>query len=206
VAPALTCRTCCPWPTGWNASFISSSTTSEAPCDRATPDSIAARPVADLEDLRETLGAERIRLVSQSFGTMLAFAYLTEHPDRVANLVLVGALPHKKQGGIAACPDSPGRRRHVPRRARARVPARGGQPGGCPPHPSIHELRVRCRSVARQPSFPRDGHQRRVRPYRRPTWKSALASPCGNDGTEHQRDRDSGDALVRDPCRPRALS
>ncbi len=60
------------------------------------PDSITMpKHVEDLEQLRRTLGAARLRLVSHSAGTLLAFAYLEAHPDRVANLVLIGALPHK---------------------------------------------------------------------------------------------------------------
>lgn len=63
---------------------------------RVTPDSISmAKHVADLEQLRQALGAERLRLVSHSAGTLLAFEYLRTYPNRVANLVLVGALPHK---------------------------------------------------------------------------------------------------------------
>lgn len=66
---------------------------------RVTPDSISMpKHVEDLERLRQALGAERLKLVSHSAGTMLAFAYLEAHPDRVANLVLVGALPHKNGG------------------------------------------------------------------------------------------------------------
>lgn len=63
---------------------------------RVAPDSITmAKHVADLEQLREALGAERLQLVSHSAGTMLAFEYLRAYPNRVANLALVGALPHK---------------------------------------------------------------------------------------------------------------
>jgi pimeloyl-ACP methyl ester carboxylesterase len=63
---------------------------------RVTPDSIAmVKHVADLERLRQSLGAERIRLVAHSAGTMLAFEYLRAYPNRLANLVLLGALPHK---------------------------------------------------------------------------------------------------------------
>ena len=51
--------------------------------------------VADLETIRRALGVERLTLASHSAGTLLAFEYLAAHPDRVANLVLVGALPHK---------------------------------------------------------------------------------------------------------------
>lgn len=63
---------------------------------RVTPDSISmGKHVADLERLRSALGVERISIVSHSAGTLLAFEYLRAHPDRVANLVLIGALPHK---------------------------------------------------------------------------------------------------------------
>lgn len=59
-------------------------------------DSISmANHVDDLETLREALGAQRIRILSHSAGTLLAFEYLRVHPDRVRELVLVGALPHK---------------------------------------------------------------------------------------------------------------
>ena len=59
-------------------------------------DSISmANHVEDLEALRRALGAERIRILSHSAGTNLAFEYLRAYPDRVAELVLVGALPHK---------------------------------------------------------------------------------------------------------------
>ena len=63
---------------------------------RALIDSISmASHVRDLETLRVALGAERMRLLSHSAGTMLAFEYLKAHPDRVSQLVLAGALPHK---------------------------------------------------------------------------------------------------------------
>lgn len=54
-----------------------------------------AKHVADLETLRRALGVERIRLLSHSAGTLLAFEYLRTHPSRVAEIALVGALPHK---------------------------------------------------------------------------------------------------------------
>ncbi|MCA0377806.1 MAG: alpha/beta hydrolase [Gemmatimonadetes bacterium] len=63
---------------------------------RVTPDSISmGKHVADLEQLRRALGVERLHLVSHSAGTLLAFEYLKSFPHRVANIVLVGALPHK---------------------------------------------------------------------------------------------------------------
>ena len=48
----------------------------------------AASAVADLEDLRRALGAERLRLVASSYGTRLALEYAAAHPDRVAALAL----------------------------------------------------------------------------------------------------------------------
>ncbi len=63
---------------------------------RVIPDSITmAHHVGDLETLREALSAEQISIISHSAGTLLAFEYLRAYPDRVRNLVLVGALPHK---------------------------------------------------------------------------------------------------------------
>ncbi len=47
-----------------------------------------ATSVADLEDLRRALGAERLRLVAGSYGTRLALEYAAAHPDRVAALAL----------------------------------------------------------------------------------------------------------------------
>lgn len=57
--------------------------------------------VADLEALRMALGAERIRVLSHSAGTTLAYHYLERHPDRVANLTLVGAV-HPVNGAPGA--------------------------------------------------------------------------------------------------------
>lgn len=66
---------------------------------RVIPDSISMpKHVEDLEQLRLALGSDRLKLISHSAGTLLALAYLQAHPDRVANLVLVGALPHKNGG------------------------------------------------------------------------------------------------------------
>ncbi|MEL7483173.1 MAG: alpha/beta hydrolase [Planctomycetota bacterium] len=45
--------------------------------------------VADLERVRESVGAERWSLAGHSWGGLLAMAYAAEHPDRVDSLVLV---------------------------------------------------------------------------------------------------------------------
>ncbi|MEV0235516.1 alpha/beta hydrolase [Nonomuraea sp. NPDC050786] len=46
------------------------------------------RDVADLEAIREAVGARRLNLIAQDYGARLASAYLTAHPDRVARAVL----------------------------------------------------------------------------------------------------------------------
>ena len=50
------------------------------------------RLVRDLDGLRRALGQERLTLFAHSMGTALAYAYLAEHPERVAGLVLAAAL------------------------------------------------------------------------------------------------------------------
>jgi len=46
------------------------------------------RDVADLEAIREKIGAERIVLIGHSYGGTLAAAYASSHPKRVAKIVL----------------------------------------------------------------------------------------------------------------------
>jgi pimeloyl-ACP methyl ester carboxylesterase len=50
--------------------------------------------VADLEDLRSALGAERLTLDGVSYGTYTAERYALAHPDRVSRLVLDSVVPH----------------------------------------------------------------------------------------------------------------
>jgi len=50
--------------------------------------------VADLELLRQALGAEAWTLNGISYGTYVASAYATTHPNRVARLVLDSPVPH----------------------------------------------------------------------------------------------------------------
>jgi pimeloyl-ACP methyl ester carboxylesterase len=50
--------------------------------------------VADLEALREALGAQRMTLVGTSYGTFTAERYALAHPDRVARLVLDSTVRH----------------------------------------------------------------------------------------------------------------
>lgn len=48
--------------------------------------------VADLDALRDTLGAERVALMGQSFGGTLALEYAAAHPERVSALVFVSGM------------------------------------------------------------------------------------------------------------------
>jgi pimeloyl-ACP methyl ester carboxylesterase len=50
------------------------------------------RLVRDLEGLRRQLGQERLTLFAHSMGSVLAYAYLAEHPDRVRSLALAAPL------------------------------------------------------------------------------------------------------------------
>ena len=47
-----------------------------------------ARAVTDLEEVRQRIGARDLILIGHSYGAFLAAAYLADHPDRVARLVV----------------------------------------------------------------------------------------------------------------------
>jgi proline iminopeptidase len=51
-----------------------------------------ARSVADVEELREHWGHERIVVLGHSFGATLALRYAAAHPDRVAHLIYVSGV------------------------------------------------------------------------------------------------------------------
>lgn len=51
------------------------------------------RDAADLEAIRQTIGAERMVLIGHSYGGTLAGHYLAAHPDRVENLILSSPGP-----------------------------------------------------------------------------------------------------------------
>jgi proline iminopeptidase len=59
------------------------------------------RDVADLEAVREQIGAPRLVLIGQSYGATVAAAYLAAHGERVARVVFSspGALPPVRAGG-----------------------------------------------------------------------------------------------------------
>lgn len=50
--------------------------------------------VADLEAVRQALGAETINLVGVSYGTRVAQQYTASHPERVRTVVLDGVVPN----------------------------------------------------------------------------------------------------------------
>ena len=52
-----------------------------------------ARHVADLEAIREAIGAQQMILVGSSWGGTLIASYLAEHPDRVARAVISSPSP-----------------------------------------------------------------------------------------------------------------
>jgi pimeloyl-ACP methyl ester carboxylesterase len=56
--------------------------------------------IRDLEELRQSLGLERMTLVAHSMGTWLAMSYLQAHPDRVRGLILLGAIPPVSDSGL----------------------------------------------------------------------------------------------------------
>lgn len=55
--------------------------------------------IDDLEALRQALHAKKMLIVAHSMGTLIAQAYLAQHPDNVEGLVLLGALPPKTPTG-----------------------------------------------------------------------------------------------------------
>jgi len=57
--------------------------------------------VADIEDLRVALHAEKLVLDGVSYGTFVAERYALAHPDRVAKLVLDSVVPHDGAGALS---------------------------------------------------------------------------------------------------------
>jgi proline iminopeptidase len=60
------------------------------PVHAGAPQTMAAQ-VADLEALRKGLGLEKIVLLGDSYGGLLAIAYASAHPDHIAKLILSDA-------------------------------------------------------------------------------------------------------------------
>jgi len=81
--------------------------------------------VADLENLRRSLGVERWSILAGSWGTVLALTYAVQHPQHVERLVLRGsfAVSRRELRGVLA-PREQVRRRAGPE---SLWPARGAQ-------------------------------------------------------------------------------
>jgi proline iminopeptidase len=56
------------------------------------------RDAADLEAIRQRIGAQRLILIGYSYGATLAAAYLAQHPDRVARVVFSSPGPLRWPG------------------------------------------------------------------------------------------------------------
>jgi proline iminopeptidase len=67
---------------------------SELPVD--TTRLFARRQVADLEEIRDQLGLERVTIVAHSYGALLAASYAVAHPGRVRRMVFFGPLPPRR--------------------------------------------------------------------------------------------------------------
>ena len=50
------------------------------------------RLVRDLDGLRQQLGLEKVTFLAHSMGTVLSYAYIAQHSDRVRGLVLIGPV------------------------------------------------------------------------------------------------------------------
>ena len=98
---------------------------------------------ADLEELREHLGLERMRLLGHSHGGVVAMDYAATHPERVERLILASTLPRW----------APSRRPRWRRRSRRARTSRGtrtrrrrsrpSRPGGFASDEELGELALR---------------------------------------------------------------
>lgn len=59
----------------------------------------AATLVEDLDQLRRTLGEDKVVLLAHSWGTYLAMLYYQAHPEHVSALILVASLPPRTMPG-----------------------------------------------------------------------------------------------------------
>ena len=85
-----------------------------------------ADTVADLDLLRDALGADKLTLDGVSYGTYVAERYALAHPDRVERLVLDSVLPHANIDALSL----------VPIRATARVLRDACKELRCPSDPA----------------------------------------------------------------------
>jgi proline iminopeptidase len=59
------------------------------------------REVADLEAIRQRIGAQRLILIGYSYGSTVAAAYLAQHPDHVERVVFSSPGPIRWRGGYS---------------------------------------------------------------------------------------------------------
>ncbi len=57
--------------------------------------------VADLEAVREAVGAEKIHILGHSWGGIVAMRYTTVHPQRVRSIILMGSGPPSREAAQA---------------------------------------------------------------------------------------------------------
>ncbi len=67
---------------------------SELPADTARL--VAARQIADLDEVRRHFGVRRVTLVAHSYGPLLAASYALAHPAAVRAMVFFGPLPPRR--------------------------------------------------------------------------------------------------------------
>ena len=67
---------------------------SELPKD--TTRLVAARQIADLDEVRQHFGAQRVTLVAHSYGPLLAASYALAHPTAVKRMVFFGPVPPRR--------------------------------------------------------------------------------------------------------------
>jgi pimeloyl-ACP methyl ester carboxylesterase len=85
--------------------------------------------VADLEELREHLGVERLSLLGHSHGGVVAMAYAAAHPQRLDRLVLASTLPRFAAEQLAAMEEGMERHRGEPWYGDARAALEDEQAG-----------------------------------------------------------------------------
>lgn len=98
--------------------------------------------VDDVEVLRVGQDAARVHLLGHGWGGLVAMAYASKHPDRVASLVLVDAMPPKRAQWIAAQPRFAARQKQL--EGEGLVPVTKPPPSGADCAP---------RAIAIQPVF-----------------------------------------------------
>ena len=110
--------------------------------------SISAQ-VADLAAIRQAFTAQRVWLVGQSWGGLVAAAYAAAHPSSTAGLVLIGALPPDLNAFLAGQRLFSGRLRQLQSRGVVPTPLPADTGGSCLP-----ELSALAPVYAADPSHP----------------------------------------------------